>query len=80
MQTNQNATLRSNLLKILIEFFDLKTTSTEEMITIDNISNWDSAKHVELVVSLEEKLNIEFEPEDIPLLTSFQSIFNICNK
>ena len=80
MQTNQNATLRSNLLKILIEFFDLKTTSTEEMITIDNISNWDSAKHVELVVSLEEKLNIEFEPEDIPLLTSFQTIFNICNK
>ncbi len=35
---------------------------------------WDSMKHIELIMTLEQELGVSFEPEDIPLLKSMALI------
>lgn len=37
---------------------------------------WDSMKHIEVIVTLEEELGISFEITDIPRLTSMQLILD----
>ena len=35
---------------------------------------WDSMKHIEIILTLEEGLGVSFAPEDIPFLTSMELI------
>ena len=53
----------------------------DENSTYDNTDSWDSMNFLLLVVNLESKFGIEFQPEEIADLNSFKSIFNsILNK
>ena len=36
--------------------------------------DWDSIKHIEIIMTLEDELGISFDAEDIPTLTSLASI------
>ena len=40
----------------------------------DNIDNWDSLRHLDFVVAVEEEFNIVFPIEEIGNLTSFKLI------
>lgn len=51
----------------------------KEIQDLDNFSMeseplWDSMKHIEVIMTLEEELGISFPPEQIPLLTSASEI------
>lgn len=35
---------------------------------------WDSLKHIELIITLEEEFDISFNPDEIPRLNSFNLI------
>jgi acyl carrier protein len=39
-----------------------------------DIKGWDSIKHINLVLALEEEFNIKFEDAEIPSLVNFQII------
>ena len=43
----------------------------------DSISNWDSLRHIQLVVSLEEEFEIEFNDSEITEITNFASIAKV---
>jgi acyl carrier protein len=43
-------------------------------VTPPDVEAWDSQTHVALVVALEERFGVMFEPEDVPELTSLDSI------
>lgn len=47
-----------------------KAVSPGERLAMASEPAWDSMKHIELVMTLEQELGISFEPEDIPRLTS----------
>jgi acyl carrier protein len=51
---------------------------TENEISInsspDNISSWDSLKHMNLVLAIEQGFNISFDDEDIIQMLSFEII------
>lgn len=55
-----------------------------ELITIESnqktIENWDSLRHLNLVVSLEEELEITFPEEEIGNLNSVENILRIINE
>ena len=44
------------------------------------ISNWDSLRHIQLVVSLEEEFDLTFTDGEITDLISFKSISNTITK
>ncbi len=43
-------------------------------LTMQNEDLWDSLKHIEIIMTVEEEFGISFNPEDIPKLTSLKLI------
>jgi len=41
---------------------------------------WDSMKHIEIIMLLEERFGVSIEPQDIPLLTSQRAINEMIRK
>jgi acyl carrier protein len=54
-----------------------------ESITVDSsqstIKEWDSLRHLNLIVEIEDKFNVSFEPEEIGEMTSVEKILNYLN-
>ena len=44
-----------------------------------NIDVWDSFSHLDILVEIEKKYKIEFEPEEMAEINSFQDIIKIVN-
>jgi acyl carrier protein len=56
----------------------LKTEKKKiEDISISNLDSWDSLKHITIILTLEEQINIKFTNDEISKATSFKNIFNI---
>ena len=51
---------------------DPEQVSTES--STESISAWDSIGHLNLVLALEQKFEVNFDPDQIPQLTSVQAI------
>ena len=51
-----------------------------QYVTADNLKNWDSVTHLELVLALEEAFGINLNPEEILSLNSFESGLEVLKK
>ena len=55
-----------------------------ELITMESspqtIENWDSMQHLNLVLALEEKFGVQFDPEDIEQMTSVGAVAALVEK
>jgi len=54
--------------------------SVSDDMEMNNIAEWDSLKQVQLIAELEEKLNLDFDFEDIISMTSIKKIDNVLCK
>ncbi len=63
--------MKEKLLSILSSFF---AKPVDKNISMDNEDIWDSMKHIELVMILEEEFDISINPMDIPNIRDFNSI------
>ena len=72
--------MNQNLISILAEVFDLKTSEITMDLTKESISNWDSLTQMDLVSSLEKGFNVEFEMLEMVSLTSIQEIISTLKK
>ena len=52
-------------------------SSLGEASSVDTIPQWDSIKHLELVIGLEEVFGFQFQDQDIPELLNFKLIRSI---
>jgi acyl carrier protein len=59
---------------------DIKTEKITENTSSQNIHNWDSLNQIKLIVSLEEEFDMEFDSEEVSLMTNVGVIRNIINK
>lgn len=57
-----------------------RTINPNEDISMESEPKWDSMKHIEVIMVLEEELGISFRPESIPTLTSMAKIVDEINK
>jgi len=60
----------ANIMEESIENINLDSSS-------DNIDNWDSLKHMNLVLALEEEFEVQFESEEIMEMLNVGLIFEI---
>ena len=65
--------IQEDIRSILSTIFK-RTISPEEDVSMENEDLWDSLKHIEIIVTIEEELGVSFAPEDIPQLTSVSKI------
>lgn len=66
--------MRDAIIAVLSEVFSLPPETFGDATTPADVKGWDSVRHVDLVVALEERFNCMFEPEEVPDLTSLQRI------
>jgi acyl carrier protein len=45
-----------------------------------NVSFWDSLRHLNLIVELEEKFGVSFEPEEISEMVTFYKVIYFLNQ
>lgn len=62
------------LKKILTEFLELDDQEFNEMISADNVENWDSLKQMNIIVALEEEFEILFDEDEAIISNSYQDL------
>jgi acyl carrier protein len=67
-------TINETILRVMNEVFDTEDKEITEKSNQDNVGNWDSLKHLDLILALEEEFDITFPLEEIGNLVSFQLI------
>lgn len=70
--------MEEKVIEILKEVLEDNNVNLET--SQDNNSNWDSLRHLNLVVELETEFDYSFEPEEIASMKSVNDILNILNK
>jgi len=63
-----------NIISIVLE---ISANEIDDNLSPENIMSWDSLKHINLVIALEEEFEIEFSEDQIPQLNSYLSIREI---
>lgn len=67
--------MEEKILEILKRVFELEHVDTG--CSQLNCENWDSLRHLDLVVELESEFGVELEPEEIAQMKSFEEIKRI---
>lgn len=65
---------------IFTECFQVEAEALNEGFTSENVSEWDSIGHMNLIAMLEETFNIFLESEDIMELNSYENGKTILKK
>ena len=69
--------MKEKILIIMAEVFELNTQDFPDSINQDQLDNWDSLRHLNLIVELEDAFNVSYEPEEIAVMTSIEKIAEI---
>ena len=69
--------MEMKLKKVMAEIFQISISQIDESTTMESIEEWDSLKHMQLVMAIEEKFGIVFETEEMVEITSFTGIKDI---
>ncbi len=65
--------MKDKLLTIFKTVFE--SDSITEEVSQENYPNWDSLKHLGLIVEIEKEFSISLEPEDIVKIKSFNDAY-----
>ena len=71
---------KSQIKTIMAEIFEVDLNEIDDNISQKNTSEWDSLRHLNLMVEIEEKFDVSFTPEQIGSLTSLKLIINELDK
>mgnify|MGYP001200537891 CR=1 FL=1 len=69
--------MESRIKKVMGDVFNIGVDSINNDSSPDNIENWDSLKHMNLIVALEEEFEVEFDDEEIVDSMNYALILNI---
>jgi acyl carrier protein len=67
-------TINDRVKNVMSLVFGLPVEQVDEDLKPEDVENWDSVNHLNLVTALEEEFGVEFDEQQIPLLTSLQVI------
>lgn len=72
--------MKEQVIAIMSEVFELDVVDFPTEINQDNIDNWDSMRHLNLIVELEDVFDKSFEPEEIAEMLTLDKILYYLNK
>ncbi|MBK7639022.1 MAG: acyl carrier protein [Bacteroidetes bacterium] len=67
------------LKKLMSTVFDVPLESITEDASTDNIENWDSLRHLNLILALEEEFNITIPDEEVGNMVNYKLIEIVIN-
>ncbi|MBI3767620.1 MAG: acyl carrier protein [Deltaproteobacteria bacterium] len=72
--------MRDDIIAVFVLIFGRAPEQFGDDTAPANVEGWDSVRHVELVVALEERFGCMFEPDEVPELTSLARIEDILRR
>jgi len=69
--------MESRIKRVMGNVFNIDVDSVNNDSSPDNIRNWDSLKHMNLIVALEEEFEVEFDDEEIDDSMNYTSILKM---
>ena len=72
--------MKEKVISIMAEVFEMPVSDFPAEITQKTVENWDSLRHLNLIVELEEVFNKSCEPEEIAEMTSLDKIIEMIEK
>ncbi|WP_407404332.1 acyl carrier protein [Chryseobacterium sp.] len=66
--------MRDKVIEIMAEVFEMSIDTFPLDIKQEHVDNWDSLRHLNLIVELEDTFDKSFEPEQISEMTSLDKI------
>ena len=66
--------MEDRIKNVMAAVFDISPNEITDDSSPHDIKGWDSVKHMNLVLALEEEFNIRFEEAEIPSLVKFKII------
>ena len=73
-----NKQINEKLSAVFFNIFEIREFTKN--ITMDEVQDWDSLKHIQLLSAIEETFHIEFQFEDVIEMISGEAIFNTITK
>ena len=72
--------MEDRIKKIMVIVFEIDVNEISNDSSADNISSWDSLKHMNLVIALEEEFDIVIPDNEVSNMLSFELISHIINE
>jgi acyl carrier protein len=72
--------LPSQLLQLFADVFEVPPEEVKPESSPDTVPTWDSIRHLNLVVALEQEFGLQFEPEEIEQMLSVELIADLVNE
>ena len=69
-----NNNIEDRIKNIMSVVFEISIQEINDKSSKDTITSWDSLKHMNLVISLEEEFEMEFSESEIPEITNYRAI------
>lgn len=69
--------MEQKLKQIMANIFEVGEDEITDDSSIDNIENWDSLKHINLIIAIEEQFGISIDEDEMLEMTSFTEIKRI---
>jgi acyl carrier protein len=66
--------LKEQIAKIMAVVFEVNSDSINENTSADTIETWDSLRHMNLILALEEEFNVTIPDEEVGNLMNFKLI------
>ena len=69
--------MEQELKQIMSNVFEIEEDEITDESSIESIENWDSLKHINLIVAIEERFGISISEDEMVEMTSFANIKHI---
>ena len=63
--------------KIINEVFEIDLNTLDKKSIINEISNWDSYNHINLIIAIEAGFNIEIQPNEVEKIINIKDLIDI---
>ncbi len=66
--------IEKRIKNIIAKIFRVEVSAITEKSSVDNIENWDSLGHMNLILALEREFGVQFEAEQVMELLNYKII------
>ena len=69
--------IKERIANVMSAVFEISQDQVEDDTSPESIKSWDSLKHMNLVIALEEEFGIEFNNEEILKIPNYKSLVSM---
>ena len=68
--------VQEKVIQVLINIFQVSPDKISAVTTSDNVENWDSMNHINMILALEQEFGIRYDEEQVVSMLSVEEIID----